>query len=116
MSALLSYRRLHPDFMDYSEQPITANYTADLDAHGSSIGNSGRVAERMLFALARQLQSMGEGFGGLRQFLERTLDRKPLQRHIFDALSDEYVRLRMCGRSHKAAMVELTLGTSPELR
>jgi len=118
MSALLSYRRLYPDFLDHSEQPITANYIADLDAllHGTSIGNSGKVAERLLFALARQLQSIGEDFGDIRQFLETVLDREPPQRHFFDALSDEYVRLRMSGRSHETTMIELTHGTSAELR
>jgi len=62
MTALMNYRRLHPDHWDNTYQPITGSYLVDLDTlfHGHSLGNSERVAEQMVFAFVRVLHRMGQ--------------------------------------------------------
>lgn len=111
VAALMSYRRLHPDSSDDSNQPITDSYITDLDALLCAIvlGNSGRVAERMVLALSRTLQSRREDFHDLIVFLETTLACNPRPLHVLDGLSDEYVRLRMDGLPHQITMTKLAI-------
>jgi len=114
MAALMTYRRLLPDFSDDSDQPIEGSYIADLDAllHGHSLGNSGRVAERMVFALVRVLRSLAYQFEGLLAFLEIVLDREPPLLHVLDRFSDQYLGWRIDSRTHdpafKSAIAELS--------
>lgn len=118
MAAMLTYRRLCPDFSDDSEQPVTGSYVADLDSllRGDHLGNSGRVAERMVFALARELRLSGEGFEDLRTFLETILDRECPPLHVSEGFCDEYIRLRMNGMLHDSAITELAGLRLPQLR
>ena len=113
----MSYRRLRPDFVDATNQSIMGSYIADLNAllRGDLIGNSGTVAERMVFALIRNLQLFGKKYENLIAFLETTLDRKNRPLHIFDGFSDEYLRLRMEGLLHDPAITELAGVRLPEL-
>jgi hypothetical protein len=109
MAALMNYRRLHPDHLDASNKPITDSYIADLDAllGGTLLGNSGRVAEQMVFALVRTLRSLDGAFEDLTTFLETTLNRDQPPLHAFDGFSDEYVRWRIDGLPQEAAMIML---------
>lgn len=118
MAAMLIYRRLNPDFSDNSKQPITGSYVADLDAllRGDRLGNSGGVSEPMVFALARELRSLGESFEDLRTFLETILDREYPPLHVSEGFRDEYIRLRMKGLLHDSAIAELAGLRLPELR
>lgn len=118
MAAMMNYRRLYPDSSDHSEQPITGSYIADLDAllGGAQLGNSGRVAERMVFALARELWSLGEDFEDLGTFLETILDREHPPLHVSEGFCDEYIRLRRRGLLHDSAITELAGISLPELR
>ncbi len=118
MAALMNYRRLLPDDLDCSDQPIKGSYLADLDAlfHGQPLGNSGRVAEQMVFALLRVLYSFADDFENLTTFLETALDREPPPLHLFDGFSDQYLRLMINGQPHEAARVDLSRIKIPELR
>lgn len=118
MAALMNYRRLIPDLSDHSDQPIKSIYLADLDAlvHGDPPGNSGRVVERMVFALVRVLYSFVDQFKDLITFLETALDRAPPLLHVFDGFSDQYLRRRINGQPHKAAIAELSSIKMPEPR
>jgi hypothetical protein len=92
MAALMSYRRLLPDLSDNSDRPIRGSYLADLDAllDGYSLGNSGIVAERMVFSLVRVFRSSGNQFEELTTFLETVLNREPPLLHVFDGFCDQY--------------------------
>ena len=58
----MSYRRLVPDVSDHADMPIQGSYLADLDAlfHDDNLGNSGKVAERMILALVRVFYSIAD--------------------------------------------------------
>ena len=120
--ALVIHGRLVPDFLDHLDQPITGSYLTDLDAlfHDHTLGNSGRVAEKMAFTLERVLLGFGDCFEYLITFLQTTLDRTPAQLHIYEALSDLYIRWRVEGRNHDAALATVAAETSnskmPEFR
>lgn len=103
MVAIVNYRRLYPDFNDPSDKPILASYLEDQDAHfqGHSLGNSGRVAEHMVFALLRVLYSFGDQYRDLTTFVETVLDRDPPLLHSLAGLSDQYLRWRLDVRNHK---------------
>lgn len=125
IAALVRYRRIYPDSLDGSDKPITGSYITDLDAflRGSSLGNSGKVAERMAFALSRTLQSLGEeseelarGYRDLATFLEITLDREHPSLHFFDGLSDGYMRLKVKRLLHETAIMKLADLRVPEFR
>ena len=118
MAALMNYRRLLPDVLDYSNQPVRGSYLADLDAlfYGQPLGNSGRVAEQMVFALLRVLYSFAEEFENLITFLETALDRERPPLHLFDGFSDQYLRLIINGQPHAAARLDLSRIKMPELR
>jgi hypothetical protein len=118
MAALINYRRLLPDLLDDSHKPINGSYLADLDAlfRGYSLGNSGRVAEQMVFALVRALHSFVDQYEDIITFLETTLDRERPLLQVFDGFSDQYLRRRINGQSHEAARVELSRIKMPELR
>jgi hypothetical protein len=118
MAAMMNYRRLYSDSSDLSEQPITGSYIADLDAllGGAQLGNSGRVAESMVFALSRELWLLGEDFEDLRTFLETMLDREYPPLHVSEGFCDEYIRLRTKGLLHDSAVTELAGISLPELR
>ena len=109
--ALMSYSRLLPDHQDHLEQPIKSSYLADLDAHfqGDSLGNSGRVAEQMVFALIRVLSTFGDQYEDLITFLVTALDRDPPLLHPLDGLSDQYLRCRIDRQTHRAAF-DTTMG------
>lgn len=117
MAALKSYRQLLPDFLDDFDEPIKGSYLADLNAflHGELLGNSGRVAEQIVFSLVRELSSSRDQFNDLIAFLETALDceRPPL--HVFDGFSDRYLRLRIEGHHHKTAIEVLSRVKVPEL-
>lgn len=117
-AAMMTYRRLYPDFLDDSEAPVTGSYIADLDAllRGDQLGNSGKVAERMVFTLVRELWSEGESFEDLRIFLGTILDRDQPPLHASEGFCDEYIRLRMKGVLHDSAITELAGLRLPELR
>ena len=78
IAALMNYRRLFPDVLDHCDQPINGSYLADLDAHfrGCLLGDSGRVAEQMVFALLRVLYTSASQHEVLITFLETALDRE----------------------------------------
>jgi len=118
IAALMNYRRLLPDFLDDSDQPIKGSYLADLDAllNGHSLGNSGTVWEQMAFALVRVLRSFMHQFEDLVTFLETVLDRKPSSLHVFDGFSDQYLCRMINGQNHEIATVELSYFKAPELR
>jgi hypothetical protein len=118
MAALMNYRRLLPDLSDHFDQPINGSYLADLDTlfHGHSLGNSGRVAEQMVFALVRVLHSFVDQFKDLITFLETALGRERPLLHLFDGFSDQYLRRRIGSQDHKTARVELSRIKMPELR
>ncbi len=118
MAALTNYRRLLPDLLDHLDEPINGSYLADLDAlfHGYSLGNSGRVAEQMVFALVRVLCSFVDQYKDIITFLETTLDRERPLLQVFDGFSDQYLRRRINGQPHEAARVELSRIKMPELR
>ena len=118
MTALMTYRRLHPDVLDHSHKPINGSYLADLDAlfRGYPLGNSGRVAQQMGFALIRVLQSFVDQYGDITTFLETKLDRERPLLHVFDGFSDQYLLRRISGQSHEAARVDLSHIKMPELR
>jgi hypothetical protein len=121
MAALMNYRRLCPDFSDDTDQPITGSYLVDLDTlfHGHSLGNSGRVAEQIVFAFIRVLRCMDQ-YENLVLFLETVLDRKPPLLHFLDGLADQYLRRKIHGQTHKTAFETVTEEVShlkmPELR
>ena len=52
MAAVMKYRRVFPDILGYFDQLISLSYLADLNAQfrGCLLENSGRVAERTMFA------------------------------------------------------------------
>jgi hypothetical protein len=118
MVALMNDLRLLPDRLDHINQPINGSYLADLDAlfHGEPLGNRGRVAEQMVFALVRVLHSFAGQFKDLIAFVETALDRERPLLHPFDGFSDLYVSQKTCGRTHKTAMVEPSQIKMPELR
>jgi hypothetical protein len=119
MGALMNYRRLHRDFSDDFNQPVRGSYLADLTAllRGYALGNSGKVAERMVFALVRNLLLFEERFEDLITFLETTIDRKHPPLHVLDGFSDEYMRLRIGdGLLHDAAVTALAGIRMPDLR
>lgn len=109
MTVLVNYRRLLPDLLDYPDYPVMSIYLADLDAllHASH-KNLGKVVEQTAFALIRVLDSFMDQFKDLIIFLETALDREPPLLHAFDGSSDQYLRLRIKGQSHKTAIVELS--------
>ena len=117
MAALMNYRRLVPDILDYFDQPISDSYLADLDAQfrGCLLGNSGRVAEQMVFALLRGLYLLASKYEGLITFLETTLDRERPPLHLFDEFTGHYFRLRISYQCHKTARLELSGVKMPEL-
>jgi hypothetical protein len=121
MAALMSYRRLLPDLSDDSDRPIRGSYLADLDAllNGCSLGNSGIIAQRMVFSLIRVFRSSGNQFEELTTFLETVLDREPPLLHVFDGFCDQYWNRRIDSHTrhtHEIAMVELSHLKMPELR
>jgi hypothetical protein len=118
MAALLSYRRLLPDLSDDSDRPIRGSYLADLDAllDGHQLGNSGVVAERIVFSLIRVFRSSGKQFEDLTTFLETVLDREPPLLHVFDGFCDQYCSRRIDGDAHETPMVELSHLKMPGLR
>lgn len=118
MAALMNYRRLLPDLSDHYDQPIRGIDLADLDAlvHGDPPGNRGRVVERMIIALVRVLHSFVDPFKDLITFLETALDQAPPLLHVFDGFPDQYLRRRINGRPHKAAIAEFSSIKMPELR
>lgn len=109
MAALMNYRRLRPDFSDDTDQPITGSYLVDLDTlfHGHSLGNSGRVAEQMVFTFIRVLRCI-DYYENLVLFLETVLDRKPPLLHFFDGLADQYLRRKIHGQTHQTAFETVT--------
>ena len=116
----MNYRRLRPDFSDDTDQPITGSYLVDLDTlfHGHPLGNSGRVAEQMVFAFIRVLRCMDQ-YENLVLFLETVLDRKPPLLHFLDGLADQYLRRKIHGQTHKTAfetVTEVSHLKMPELR
>ncbi len=115
--ALMGYSRLLPDHQDHLEQPIKSSYLADLDAyfHGDSLGNSGRVAEQMVFALIRVFSTFGDQYEDLITFLVTALDRDPPLLHPLAGLSDQYLRCRLDRQTHGAAF-DTTMGELPHLR
>ena len=117
MAALMNYRRFFPDVLDHFDQPISGSFLADLDAHfrGCLLGNSGKVAEKMVFALLRVLYPLTSKYEGLITFLETTLDRERPPLHLFDGFTDHYFRLRISYQSHKIARLELSGVKMPEL-
>ncbi len=117
MAVLMSYRRLFPDRLDHSDQPITGSYLADLDAlfDGYSLGNSGNVWEQMVFALIRMLRSFVDLYDDLIMFLETVLDLEPLLLHVFHGFSDQYLCRRIKGQPHEAAIVRLSAIGAPKL-
>ena len=104
--------------MEDSDQPIKDSYLADPDAllDGHPLGNSGIVGEQMVFALVRVLRSFVDQFEDLIAFLETAFKRRPLLLHVFDGFSDQYLRRRINGQSHKTAIAELSHFKMPELR
>lgn len=119
MVALMSYRRFYPDSSDGSDQPITGSYITDLDAllRGRSLGNSGTVAERMVFALSRTLNSLGEDFEDLLTFVETALNQEHPPLHALDGLADEYVCLKIFdGLLHNSVILKLAAPRLSELR
>jgi hypothetical protein len=122
MAALISYRRLLPDFTDRSDQAIKNSYLADLDAFLSdqSLGNSGIVGECMISSLIRVLSSSKHDFDDLIKFLGTVLDREPSLLHVFNGFSDQYLGLRIDGLSHENAveshlkMLELRRDDDPD--
>jgi hypothetical protein len=118
MAALMNYRRLLPDLLDDSYQPINGSYLADLDAlfRGYSLGNSGRVTKQMVFALVRVLHSSVDQYKDIIAFLETTLDQERPLLQVFDGFSDQYLCRRINGQPHEAARVELSHIKMPELR
>ena len=121
IAALMNYRRLHPDFWDCSNLPITGSYIADLDAllQGEKLGNSGRVAEQMVYALMRNLLPLWEEHQNLILFLDNTLgrDRERPPLHVLDGFCDKYLRLRMYdGLLHGPTIMKLAWVRLPELR
>lgn len=117
MTALMSYWRLFPNFLDNFDEPIKGSYLADLNAflHGELLGNSGRVAEQIVFLLVRELSSSGDIFNDLIAFLETALDRERPPLHVFDGFSNWYLRLRIEGHHHKIAIEVLSRVKVPEL-
>lgn len=110
MAPLMSRRRLRPDFLDYFDQPIRGSYLADLNTvlRSESLGNSGRVAEQMVFSLVRELSSSGDQFNDLIAFLETALDRELPPLHVFDGFNNRYLGLRMAGQPYQTAIEELS--------
>lgn len=85
MVAILSHRRLHPDFKDRFnklDKPTSGSYLADQDAHfqGHSLGNSARVAERRPYGLcvATDIVNFRDQHWDLTMFLETVLVRRGL--------------------------------------
>ena len=117
MAALMNYRRLFPDVLDHCDQLINDSYLADLDAHfrGCLLGNSGRVAERMVFALLWVLYIFASQHEVLITFLETALDRERPLLHLFDGFSDHYLRLRIKYQCHNTAKAELSGVKMPKL-
>ena len=117
IAALMNFRRLFPDVLDHCNQPINGSYLADLDAHfrRCSLGNSGRVAEQMVFALLRVLHASWSQHEDLSTFLETALNREPPPLHLFDGFTDHYLRSRIKYQCHKTAKVELLSVKMPEL-
>ena len=109
MTAWMSYRRLVPDVSDHADQPIQGSYLDDLDAlsNDNNLGNSGKVAERMILALVRVLHSTRDQHQDLIAFIEAVLDCEPPLLHVLDGLSDEYLSRRVGGQSHTTAMAGL---------
>lgn len=115
--ALMNYRRLLPDVSDHIDHPIKGSYLDDLDAlfNGHAVGNSGRVAERMVFALVRVLESFAERHLDLITFIETALDRSRPLLHALDGRSDQYLSRRIHGQTHGTAMMDLSRMKLPEL-
>ena len=82
---------------DHADQPVKGSSLADLHAlfHSHALGNSRRLAERMVFALVQILYSFGDQFKDLITLLETTLDRERPLLHFLDGCSDQYLRWRM---------------------
>ena len=118
ITAWAIYRRILPDRLDNTQQPIRGSFVADLDAllHGAALGNSGKVAERMAFALLCELYTSVDQFESLIRFLETVLDRENPPWHIFDGFSIEYLRLRIKGQPHEGAIAAISQIKMPELR
>lgn len=117
MTAMMNYRRLLPDELDNSEDPIHGSDLFDLDYHfkGHLLGNSGRLAERMVFALLRVLSCSRSLYEDLIVFVETALDREPLPLHVFAGFSDEYLHQRIQNQSHEIVMEKLALIKMPKL-
>ena len=79
MAATLNYRRLLPDAKDHLDKVINGSYLADLDGllDGRSLGNSGVVAEQMVFSLVRVLRFSANQFEDVSNFLETVLNTRP---------------------------------------
>lgn len=85
------------------------HYLDNLDTllHILSLGNSGRVAERMIFSLLRIFISFSDEYEGLIDFPAIVLDRGPPLLHGFDGLSDQYLSRRIKAQRHDTAVAEL---------
>lgn len=119
MATLVNYLRLYPDSKDKLDRIITGNYVTKLNDYlcGISIGNIGRVMERMAISLSRVLKSSGDKFENLLIFLESVLDLEHPPLEIFDGFSEvAYMGFRVNGLSHETAIANLVPIKSPKLR
>lgn len=109
ITSLVVYRRLLPDERDHLDDPIDANHLFDLDDlfYDISRGNSGRVAEQMVFALGRVLPRFSTHYAVFTTVLQNTLDEQSPLLCFYAEYSDRYLHLRIEGYSHKTAISKL---------
>lgn len=105
-AALVSYRRLCPDEFDHLDQPVSWSSLGDLDRllRGDELGNGGRIVELVMHALIRNLRPMGDDLEDLAIFLDTVLNQACPPLHWLEGLMDQYLKLRISGHSHVAAM------------
>lgn len=99
LGALLCHKRLLPYPPQEITQRIKSSYLADFEAllNAEPLRNERAVFERMAFSILRVLDTFGDDYQDMRQFLATVLDKKPPLLDPFDGFSDQYWMRRMKG-------------------
>lgn len=97
LAALLCHKRLLPYPPNETTQSIKGIYLADFDAllNAEHLRSERAVLERMIFSFLRVLNTFGDDYQDIRQFLATVLDKKTPLLEPFDGFSDQYWVRRM---------------------
>lgn len=92
MAVLMSCQQLLPNFSEYIDQPIKGSYLVDLHAFLYDVlpKTRGRIAEKIVFLLVRELSSSTNQFNDLIAFLKTALDYKSPPLYVLDGFTNGY--------------------------